>query len=355
MARAAERHRGRRGGARGARAARLRAAPGALGAWLQPGTCRCCAARRLRRARGLGRPSAWRTATTWSATRTEASSRCSPPQRPATASRRSTVIEPPCTRVALDDPGVAAFARGGAELYAKGAHLEPEAFLRMFLGAVGSDFDPPSPLPPALEQGVRALARERGPWEADIPLERLAALGLPTLVVSGAHHPAFDAICDVLEQRPLGASVSCCRASATTRSSIRASTRRSSPSSRVRSANRRPALGPETAPGLGDSMLRRGHDRRGPDLRWRDRRWRVRAADRRSAQVTHCYLPEVASAAPSSLGRQARSASIAARASARRAARRNASSTAFAGERVRSQPSRSGSTEPGSARTARSR
>ena len=110
-----------------------------------------------------------------------------------------TVIEPPCTRVALDDPGVAAFARGGAELYAKGAHLEPEAFLRMFLGAVGSDFDPPSPLPPALEQGVRALARERGPWEADIPLERLAALGLPTLVVSGAHHPAFDTICDVLE------------------------------------------------------------------------------------------------------------------------------------------------------------
>ncbi len=110
-----------------------------------------------------------------------------------------TVIEPPCTRVALDDPGVAAFAHHGAELYARGAHLEPEAFLRIFLGAVGSDFDPPSPLPPALEQGVRALATERGPWEADIPLARLAALGLPTLVISGGHHPAFDAICDVLE------------------------------------------------------------------------------------------------------------------------------------------------------------
>jgi pimeloyl-ACP methyl ester carboxylesterase len=70
----------------------------------------------------------------------------------------------------------------------------------VFLGAVGSDFDPPTPLPPALEQGARALALERGPWEAHIPLEELAALDLPTLVVSGAHHPAFEAICDVLER-----------------------------------------------------------------------------------------------------------------------------------------------------------
>lgn len=111
-----------------------------------------------------------------------------------------TVIEPPCTSVALDDPEVAAFARGGADLYARGRELQPETFLRTFLDAVGSDWDPPSPLPPELEQGVQALIRERGPWEAQIPLRDLAALGLPTLVVSGAHHPAFDAICDVLER-----------------------------------------------------------------------------------------------------------------------------------------------------------
>jgi pimeloyl-ACP methyl ester carboxylesterase len=115
-----------------------------------------------------------------------------------------TVIEPPCTSVALGDPVVAEFAAGGEALYASGAHLPPEAFLRAFLDAVGSDFDPPSPLPPALEQGARALAAERGPWEAEIPLDRLASLHLATLVVSGAHHPAYDAICDVLE-RELGA------------------------------------------------------------------------------------------------------------------------------------------------------
>jgi pimeloyl-ACP methyl ester carboxylesterase len=115
-----------------------------------------------------------------------------------------TVIEPPCTAVALDDPAVAAFARGGAELYARATPDEPEAFLRTFLAAVGSEWDPPSPLPPALEQGARMLMVERGPWEAEVPLARLAAATFPVLVVSGAHHAAFDRICDALE-RALGA------------------------------------------------------------------------------------------------------------------------------------------------------
>jgi len=127
----------------------------------------------------------------------------------AAATRRDvlaslTVIEPPATRVALNDPAVAAFARGGAELWAHGPRDDPEAFLRAFLEAVGSEYDPPSPLPPELEQAARGLANERGPWEADIPLDALAVASCPVLVVSGAHHPAFDGICDVLE-RELGA------------------------------------------------------------------------------------------------------------------------------------------------------
>ena len=114
--------------------------------------------------------------------------------------RSLTVIEPPCTSVALDNPAVAEFARGGAELWEHGPLDDPEAFLRTFLIAVGSNFEPPSPLSPELEQGVRTLIAERGPWEAEIPLARLAAAPFPKLVVSGAHHPAFDGICDVLER-----------------------------------------------------------------------------------------------------------------------------------------------------------
>ena len=56
-------------------------------------------------------------------------------------------------------------------------------------------------LTPAIEQGVRTLMVERGPWEADPPLDALRSAPFPKLVVSGAHSPAFDAVCDVLERR----------------------------------------------------------------------------------------------------------------------------------------------------------
>ena len=114
--------------------------------------------------------------------------------------RSLTVIEPPATRVAIDDPTVVAFEAGGVALYADDQTDDVEALLRRFLSEVGSSFEPPSPLPPDLEQGARALMVERGPWEAEIPLDALAAAPFPVLVVSGAHHPAFDAICDALER-----------------------------------------------------------------------------------------------------------------------------------------------------------
>jgi pimeloyl-ACP methyl ester carboxylesterase len=110
-----------------------------------------------------------------------------------------TVIEPPAASVARGHPACDAFAAGAIELWGDGP-TEPEAFLRTFLHAVGSAYDPPSPLPPELEQGARALMAERGPWEAEIPLAQLRERPFPKLVVSGAHHAAFDAICDVLER-----------------------------------------------------------------------------------------------------------------------------------------------------------
>ena len=59
----------------------------------------------------------------------------------------------------------------------------------------------------ALAAAARARSRaprrsmdERGPWEAEIRSTALARAPFPKLVVSGAHHAAFDAICDVLER-----------------------------------------------------------------------------------------------------------------------------------------------------------
>ncbi|HEU4973319.1 MAG TPA: alpha/beta hydrolase [Gaiellaceae bacterium] len=116
------------------------------------------------------------------------------------ALRSLTVIEPPSTRVAAGVPAVDAFARAGMELYASAQTVEPDVYLRRFLAAVGSEYDPPSPLPPELEHGARTLAVERGPWEADIPLATLAKTSFPKLVVSGAHLEAYDVICGVLER-----------------------------------------------------------------------------------------------------------------------------------------------------------
>jgi pimeloyl-ACP methyl ester carboxylesterase len=115
--------------------------------------------------------------------------------------RSLTVIEPPATRAAPGDRAADAFAEAGRRLWSEGPTDDPEAFLREFLRAVGSALDPPSPLPPELAQGARTLIVERGPWEAEIPLDELAATTFPKLVVSGGHHPAFDAICDALERR----------------------------------------------------------------------------------------------------------------------------------------------------------
>jgi pimeloyl-ACP methyl ester carboxylesterase len=119
------------------------------------------------------------------------------------AVRSLTVNEPPAFGIARGHPEVEALVEGLDALFESGPR-EPDAFLRGFLALVGSNTTLPEPLPPELEQGARALMAERPPWEAEIPLEELAATAFPKLVVSGAHNRAFDAVCDVLEER-LGA------------------------------------------------------------------------------------------------------------------------------------------------------
>jgi pimeloyl-ACP methyl ester carboxylesterase len=113
--------------------------------------------------------------------------------------RSLVVSEPPAFGVARGNPAVEQLIVRLDEFFAE-PH-EPAEYLRGFLAIVGSDVQLPEPLPQALEQGARAAMVERSPAEAEIPLEELAAAAFPTLVISGGHHPAFDAVCDVLEER----------------------------------------------------------------------------------------------------------------------------------------------------------
>lgn len=119
-------------------------------------------------------------------------------QRPD-AVRSLTVIEPPAFGLVRDDPVVEAWLRRTIEFWERGPR-DPEAFLRAFLGAVGSAAALPSPLPPPLLQHARLLQVERPPWEAEIPLAQLRAAPFTKLVVSGGHSAVFDAVCDVLER-----------------------------------------------------------------------------------------------------------------------------------------------------------
>jgi len=114
--------------------------------------------------------------------------------------RSLTVSEPPAFGVARGNPDVEQLVAGLNEFFAAGPY-EPSEYLRGFLVSVGSELRLPEPLPPALEQGARAAMVERPPWEAEIPLDELAAAPFPKLVISGGHHAAFDAVCDVLEER----------------------------------------------------------------------------------------------------------------------------------------------------------
>jgi pimeloyl-ACP methyl ester carboxylesterase len=107
-----------------------------------------------------------------------------------------TVCEPPAFGLARGHPAVEDFLRRFPKKPG-----EPRAYLEAFIPLIGSNMKLPDSLPPHVEAGARALMVERPPHEAEIPLEELAAAPWPKLVVSGAHNPALDAVCDVLEER----------------------------------------------------------------------------------------------------------------------------------------------------------
>jgi pimeloyl-ACP methyl ester carboxylesterase len=114
------------------------------------------------------------------------------------AVRSLVVSEPGSLRVAAGDPEVDAMLAHGEQLYREGHAMPPADFLRLFRAGVHSAHETPDVLPDWLEHGAQLVARERPPWEAEIPLDELAAASFPKLVISGGHSAAFERVCDVL-------------------------------------------------------------------------------------------------------------------------------------------------------------
>lgn len=108
------------------------------------------------------------------------------------------VSEPGALRVARGHPEVDVMLAQGQELYRLGADMAPRDFLRWFRSGVHSAHGIPDELPDWLERGARHARAERPPWDADPPLEQLAAVPFPKLVISGDHSPAFEVVCDTI-------------------------------------------------------------------------------------------------------------------------------------------------------------
>jgi pimeloyl-ACP methyl ester carboxylesterase len=116
------------------------------------------------------------------------------------AVRSLTVSEPGCLRVAAGVPVVDEMIRNGELLFRDPDAVPREVFLRYFRTGAGSARETPEELPEELARGVELLKRERPSWEAEIPLDELAAADFPALVVSGGHSEAFEAVCDALAE-----------------------------------------------------------------------------------------------------------------------------------------------------------
>lgn len=116
------------------------------------------------------------------------------------AVRSLAVLEPPAFRLVEDRADVREFIGEVKAILA--AQPTPEEFLPRFITAVGGDPSRlPSPLPPPLVNAASVQMNGRWPWEARIPIDRLAAAPFPKLVMSGGHSGMFDAVCDVLQDR----------------------------------------------------------------------------------------------------------------------------------------------------------
>ena len=116
---------------------------------------------------------------------------------------------PPLRSLAVAEPPAFALARGNDAVerfldVVANAPRDPRGYLETFLPAVGSTLPIPDALSAPLEAGARAALAERPPSEAEIPVAALRERPFPKLVVSGGHHAALDAVCDVLV-RELGA------------------------------------------------------------------------------------------------------------------------------------------------------
>jgi pimeloyl-ACP methyl ester carboxylesterase len=115
--------------------------------------------------------------------------------------RSLTVIEPPAFGIARDHPVVEEVVESINQLYTTVSKITPEAFAHSFIRILGGQVLKPVRLSLEQRKAILTTMFESPPWEAKIPLDKLATTRFPKLIISGNWHPAFEVVADILAQR----------------------------------------------------------------------------------------------------------------------------------------------------------
>jgi pimeloyl-ACP methyl ester carboxylesterase len=114
------------------------------------------------------------------------------PRRPR-AARSLTLIEPTLVSATMEDPKIAGAAGAIADWWMQAPH-ETADFLAGYSALLGVRVPELGGGKRGLQEAARYLRNCRPPWTADVPWDEFAHARIPTLVVSGGHAPAVDAV-----------------------------------------------------------------------------------------------------------------------------------------------------------------
>jgi pimeloyl-ACP methyl ester carboxylesterase len=117
------------------------------------------------------------------------------------AVRSLTIVEPPAFGYALDSPAARAMKVRVAAVLAIAADFEPDVFFGLFLQAMGYDLETlrltdwaqvaGGPRSPRIAD-MRTSMYQRLPWDADLPLAKLAAAPCSKLAITGGWDTASE-------------------------------------------------------------------------------------------------------------------------------------------------------------------
>jgi pimeloyl-ACP methyl ester carboxylesterase len=119
------------------------------------------------------------------------------------AVRSLTLIEPTSVTAGLEDPQVAPAIAAIADWWLQ-APTDPAEFLAAYSALLGVRVPELQDGPSGLRSAARYLRHCRPPWTAEVPWERVAEAGIPTLVISGGSSPALDAVSTAVARRTGG-------------------------------------------------------------------------------------------------------------------------------------------------------